>query len=87
MCEVPSGLSPNGDGQNEILDLSGLGEIEKFKIYNRYGILVFEQEGYTNQWHGQDYKGTILPGGTYYYYIKIKNTDEARTGWIYLVVD
>lgn len=87
LCEVPSGLSPNGDGNNEILDLTGLGEVEKFKIYSRYGIVVFEQDGYTNQWHGQDYNDNILPGGTYYYYIKLKSTNEPRTGWIYLVVE
>ncbi len=87
LCEVPSGLSPNGDGHNEILDLTGLGVIEKFKIYNRYGMVVFEQDGYTNQWHGQDYNDNILPSGTYYYYVKLKSTNEARTGWIYLVIE
>jgi gliding motility-associated-like protein len=87
LCEVPSGLSPNGDGNNEILDLTGLGEVEKFKIYNRYGMVVFEQDGYTSQWHGQDYNDNILPGGTYYYYVKLKSTNEPRTGWIYLVVE
>jgi gliding motility-associated-like protein len=63
--------------------LRGFGEILQFKIYSRYGRIVFEQNNYTNQWHGQDYKNRDLPDATYYYYIKFK-TGEEKTGWVYV---
>lgn len=83
LCTIPLGISPGTDGNNDEFDLSGFGDILKFKIFNRYGMVVFEQNGYTNQWHGQDYKGRELPDATYYYYIKFK-TNEEKTGWVYV---
>ena len=79
---IPSGISPNGDGANEFLDLTGL-DILKLKIFSRYGNIVFEQDDYTTQWHGQDKKGRELPDATYFYYVKFK-TGEERTGWVYV---
>lgn len=81
-CAISSGISPNGDGDNEFLDLTGF-DVLKFKIFSRYGNIVFEQDDYTNQWHGQDKNGHQLPDATYYYYIKLK-TGEERTGWVYV---
>lgn len=81
-CMIPSGISPNDDGDNDSFDLTGF-DILKFKIFNRHGRLVFEQDDYTNQWHGQDYKDRELPDATYYYYIKMR-TGEERTGWVYV---
>lgn len=81
-CSIPSGISPNNDGDNDFLDLTGF-DVLKFKIFNRYGRMVFEQDDYTNQWHGQDFNDRDLPDATYYYYIKLR-TGEERTGWIYV---
>lgn len=81
-CGIPSGISPNQDGKNDVFDLSGYGVL-RFKIYNRYGRMVFEQDNYTNQWHGQDFNGRELPDATYYYYIKL-DTGEEKTGWVYV---
>lgn len=81
-CSIPTGISPNHDGDNDTLDLTGYG-ILKFKIFNRYGRMVFEQDDYTNQWHGQDFNGRELPDATYYYYIRL-NTGEEKTGWVYV---
>ena len=82
LCAIPNGISPNQDGNNESFDLTGF-DVLRFKIYNRYGRMVFEQNDYTNQWHGQDFNGRQLPDATYYYYIKLK-TGEERTGWVYV---
>lgn len=81
-CGIPLGISPNNDGKNDIFDLSGF-DVLKFKIYNRYGRMVFEQNNYTNQWYGQDFNGNILPDATYYYYIRL-GTGEEKTGWVYV---
>lgn len=82
LCSVPGGISPNGDGKNDAFDLTGFDVLE-FKIFNRYGRMVFEQDDYTNQWYGQDFNGNLLPDATYYYYIKRK-TGEEQTGWVYV---
>ncbi len=83
LCSIPNGISPNGDGNNDAFDLSGFSEIEKVKIFNRYGMVIFEQDNYVNQWKGQDYRGNLLPSGTYYYVVNFA-TSEAKTGWVYL---
>jgi gliding motility-associated-like protein len=83
MCEVARGISPNGDGLNDALDLTGTG-IREITIFNRYGKKVFSHgSGYTNQWHGQDDKNNELPDGTYFY--SIQNADgSSKTGWVYI---
>jgi gliding motility-associated-like protein len=82
LCEIPKGLSPNGDGLNDSFDLRGLG-VKQLTIYNRYGGEVFSQADYTNEWHGQSTKSDALPVGTYYYVIDLNN-GENKTGWVYI---
>jgi len=82
-CAIPNGISPNGDQKNETFDLAGFGSEIKFEIFNRYGTMVFKQDNYTNQWHGQDFNDHELPDATYYYYIKFKGGEE-KTGWVYV---
>lgn len=83
MCEVPRGISPNGDGLNDNFDLSGSG-ITSLTIFNRYGKKVYSYgKNYTNQWHGQDEGNNELPDGTYFY--SITNADGSNvTGWVYI---
>lgn len=81
-CKIPKGVSPNGDNSNDTWDLEGL-DIQKVKIFNRYGTEVYELNDYVNQWHGQAKNGNLLPSATYYYYIKFRNGEE-KTGWVYL---
>ena len=80
-CEIPRGISPNGDGKNDELDLSTL-SIKKLSIFNRYGQEVFTKNNYTKEWHGQDSHGSELPTGTYFYMIELQG--ESKTGWIYV---
>jgi gliding motility-associated-like protein len=81
--EIPKGLSPNGDGINDSFDLSGACDILNVKIFNRYGMQIFEKENYTNEWHGQDFNNSELPAATYYYAAKLTN-GNVKTGWVYL---
>ncbi|QQX77437.1 MULTISPECIES: gliding motility-associated C-terminal domain-containing protein [Aequorivita] len=90
-CVISQGLSPNGDGFNDTLDLTFLNDragINKLQIFNRLGSLVFEQNNYTNQWRGQTNDGNDLPTGTYFYVIDLAGNDAVygsqATGWIYL---
>ncbi|WP_396147549.1 gliding motility-associated C-terminal domain-containing protein [Flavobacterium sp.] len=85
MCTIPNGISPNDDGLNDSFDLSGFTGIRELKIFNRYGMVVYEQENYIDQWHGQQKNSDkLLPDGTYYYLINFENS-EPKTGWVYLV--
>ncbi|MDX1461675.1 MAG: choice-of-anchor L domain-containing protein [Marinirhabdus sp.] len=91
-CSISQGLSPNGDGYNDSLDLEFLsdrtGGINDLKIYNRHGLLVFEQSNYVNEWFGQSDAGDELPTGTYYMILSFNSEDPVYgnqyAGWIYL---
>lgn len=90
-CIISEGLSPNGDGFNDTLDLTFLKDrsgINKLQIFNRLGTMVFEQNNYTNEWRGQNNDGEDLPTGTYFYVIDLAGNDAVygsqATGWIYL---
>ncbi|MFT5641588.1 MAG: gliding motility-associated-like protein [Cyclobacteriaceae bacterium] len=90
-CVVSQGISPNGDGMNDCLDLeylvdkSGLFSIE---IFNRFGTSVYSNGNYLNQWCGQTNDGSDLPTATYFYVIKFETSDpdieSVKTGWVYL---
>lgn len=69
--EIPSGLSPNGDGMNDVWNIQFLDEFPNasVQIYNRWGELLYEEtNGYRTPWDGT-YEGKALPIGTYYYVI------------------
>jgi gliding motility-associated-like protein len=90
-CIISEGITPNGDGFNDTLDLTFLNDrtgIRKLQIFNRLGAVVFEQNNYTNQWRGQTKDGNDLPTGTYFYVIDLADNDAVygsqATGWIYL---
>lgn len=82
LCEIPKGISPNGDGLNDNFDLSGM-SVKHITIFNRYGTKVYSKSNYTNEWYGQSDKGKELPDGTYYYVIET-SSGESITGWVYV---
>ena len=81
-CEIPKGISPNNDGDNDNWDLSGY-DIRKVEIFNRYGTKVYSKANYSDEWFGQSDNGNELPDGTYYYVIEF-NDLPAKTGWVYI---
>lgn len=80
-ADIPRGISPNGDNKNDFFDLSDYC-IEELKIFNRYGLEVYQAYNYTNEWYGQTDNGD-LPGGTYFYMIRLGNGKKI-TGWVYI---
>jgi gliding motility-associated-like protein len=81
-CLIQKGISPNGDGNNDYFDLEGQ-NVTRLQIFNRYGMVVYKRDNYTNQWGGQSDDGEELPDGTYYYVID-RAAGESKTGWIYI---
>ncbi|WP_269224517.1 gliding motility-associated C-terminal domain-containing protein [Flavobacterium sp. IMCC34518] len=82
-CDIQKGISPDGNGSNDFFDLR-LMDVKKLEIFNRYGLQVYHQSNYKDQWFGQTNNGEPLPSATYYYVIEFNN-GESKTGWIYLI--
>ncbi|WP_053990029.1 choice-of-anchor L domain-containing protein [Mangrovimonas sp. TPBH4] len=82
VCEIPQGISPNGDGLNDYFELSNF-QVHKIEIYNRYGTLVYSKNNYTNDWYGQTNDGEDLPVGTYFYTMEY-GEGETHCGWVYI---
>lgn len=63
---VPSAFTPNGDGLNDYLYPLNSFKADDlvFRVYNRYGQLLFESRDYSKKWDGR-YQGIPQPSGTY----------------------
>ena len=61
---VPNVFSPNGDGDNDNLEFTGVEYYPNsdLKVFNRWGQTVYESTSYRNQWSPKD-----VSEGTYYY--------------------
>jgi len=70
---VPNAFSPNGDSKNDIFRPVPVGIVstEMFRIYNRYGELVFETAQWMKGWDGT-FKGKPQPVGNYVWILKGK---------------
>jgi len=85
-------FTPNDDGVN---DYFMIGDAEaypnnKLQVFNRWGNLVYETEGYNNDWDGSFSDDTSfgsgdLPIGTYFYIFDPNNSKDPRqTGYVYI---
>lgn len=63
---VPTGFSPNGDNNNDVLYVFGTMEDLHFVIYNRWGEVVFETTDKLMGWNGTQ-KGKPVQSGIYAY--------------------
>ncbi len=71
---IPNVITPNGDGYNDfwfIRDLQRYPD-NNVRIINRWGDQIMYEAPYQQDWTGT-WNGQLLPGGTYYYIIKVKN--------------
>lgn len=71
---IPDGVSNNGDGENDNLDLCGLPETYpnfEIQIFNRYGTVVYKGNRNTELFNGTSNVGAgignNLPSGVYFY--------------------
>ncbi len=73
---VPNAFSPNGDGLNDVFKVTNFGyqRIEAYKIFNRWGQLVYQTADGSNGWDGT-FKGRQADVGTYYYLIGVRSRD------------
>ena len=79
---VPNAFTPNGDGNNDVIHVRGWGirELLEFKIYNRWGEVVFETDDISKGWDGY-YKGKLQNVETYVYTVRARMwNEEVRSG-------
>jgi gliding motility-associated-like protein len=88
LIDVPKAFSPNGDGMNDILYCHGVGVSSAvFKVYNRWGQVVFETDDLLIGWDGT-YKNTPQPSDTYAYTVEAIYKDgstESKQGNVVLL--
>lgn len=72
---VPNAFTPNGDGENDVLYVYGemiYGIL--FRIYDRWGELVFETTDRNGGWDGT-FRGKLLDPDVYDYYLRVDCID------------
>jgi len=86
--EVPNVFTPNGDNTNDLLVFGNLEYFPntRLEVYDRWGVLVYENSSYLNDWNGKR-KGNAgdCTDGTYYYILSGPNLKEPITGFVSLI--
>jgi gliding motility-associated-like protein len=87
--EVYNVVTTNKKGKHDYLNIRNieLFPSNKVTIYDRWGNLVFEKDGYNNvdnTFEGISSNNKQLPDGTYYYVIDKNNGSMNKTGFLLL---
>ena len=86
-------VTPNGDGINDVLVIPELEQSpnNSIRIFDRFGLKVFEMENYTNEFNGVANTGSFiinkeqgLPEGIYFYLVSLKDLGLDYQGFLYL---
>ncbi len=78
LLDVPNAFTPGRFGENGIVKVVGFGITQMiFRIYNRWGQLVFESDDPTIGWDGT-FKGVIQPMDVYAYTLEANFSDGTR---------
>ena len=91
----PQLYTPNADGENDYFVIENLERYAytQLEVFNRWGSIVYQVEGYENDWNGIANMGSpvgndVLPVGTYYYILnfgKDKERVKTKTGFVYIL--
>ena len=88
LLDVPNAFTPGRFGQNGIIKVMGFGIVRmNFKIFNRWGQMVFQSVNPDQGWDGT-YRGTLQPMDVYAYTLEAEFSDGThvtRKGDITLV--
>ncbi|MBR9855532.1 MAG: gliding motility-associated C-terminal domain-containing protein, partial [Algicola sp.] len=96
--EIFNGITPNGDGINDHFQINGIEAYPDniLKIFNRWGALVYEAEGYgignklftgVSEGKATVSKENELPGGTYFYILEFPNEnpdEKSYSGYLFI---
>ncbi len=76
---VPNAFTPNGDGKNDYLyplNAFSANNLE-FRVFNRYGQLVFETKDWSRKWDGT-INGVLQPAGTYVWTLRYTDGSSGK---------
>ena len=79
ILDVPNAFTPDGDGDNDFFNYISNGDIDQvleFKIYNRWGQLVYDNEDPDNGWDGT-FNDKAQASDVYIYNISVQRLDGA----------
>ena len=77
VIQIPNAFTPNGDGQNDFFNVLFSGDIDEileFRIFNRWGRVVYNNQNPNTGWDG-NLNGTPQPSEVYVYQVKVKLLD------------
>src|SRR5690606_19981760 len=79
--KVPNVFTPNNDQMNDAFVIQGIapGNAE-LSIYNRWGKEILRTDAYMQDWDGRN-----EAAGTYYYILRLPETEEVYKGWVELI--
>lgn len=84
---IPSAFSPDGNGRNDTWGIPAItgNPYAAVTIYNRWGQVIFQSQGYNQPWDGT-YKGLQQPTGAYFYIIQpdVRKTKKV-SGYVMIV--
>ncbi len=83
---VPNAFSPNNDGVNDKWEIQNLKDypLNKIRIFNRQGVMVYEAYNYAAPWDGT-VNGKPMPVGVYYYVVEPGQGIKPLTGSLTLL--
>jgi gliding motility-associated-like protein len=88
---VYKGISPNGDGYNDLWIIDGIDQFpdNTIRVFDRWGKLVYSVDNYNNEdrvWDGNANVGggKILPNGSYFYRIDVEGKEMLK-GYVELL--
>jgi len=86
IIKIYTGFTPNDDGHNDTWVIENIETFanSKVRVFDRNNALVFETQGYQNDWRGTYDEGdgkTLLPG-TYFYIIDLGDGSSAYKGTV-----
>ena len=85
-------MTPNGDGQNDILELDGITQSpnNSIQIFNRYGVMVYSKDNYRNEFDGRSNRDSALnqesglESGVYFYILTMHDLRQKHQGYLYI---
>ncbi len=71
---IPNIITPNGDGSNDVFEISNLPKNSSLTIYSSSGVQVYHSDSYANDW-----PPSTIPAGRYYFSLILSDGTEQNS--------
>ena len=84
--EIPTLMTPNGDGYNDIWKIKNIDSYDESEVYvfDAYGKVMYQSSPYNNDWDAT-FNGDVIPDGTYFYLVKLSPDIKPIKGTLTIV--